>query len=94
MFFLDLIIFIADVSLQHNISPSKLAAMCLAATRFKWNIEPIWTECLAKITRFSWENIEFDFGKLFDITSTMLPRKQLEIELDQSIIEESKHELD
>lgn len=72
--------------------PSKLAAMCLAATRHKWNIEPIWTMELMKITHFSWEQIKFDFEKLFDIT--LLPRKQLEIELDGSIIEDSKHELD
>lgn len=75
------------MSLQHEMAPSQLAAMCLAATRYQRNLEPVWTLNLQKVTRYSWKNIESDFGELFNIR--IIPRNQLENELRECINRES-----
>lgn len=78
--------------MQHEIQPSKLAAMCLAAVRFHRNIEPIWPSRLCKLTQYTWECIECDFVKLFYVT--LIPREQLVAELDECINQESDLEFD
>lgn len=80
-----------DLSLQHEILPSKLAAMCVAATRFRKNIEPIWSANLTQVTRYKWNSIETDFQRLFDIK--LKSRPQLEAELKDGIILESRNKL-
>lgn len=77
----------ADISLQHDIAPSKLAAMCLAAVRFKRDVETVWPIRLIKLTHYTWESIEPYFAKLFDIK--LIPRNQLEAELEENIHLES-----
>lgn len=83
----DLITFCTDVTLQHGISPSKLASMCLAAARYQWNLEPIWPSRLRKVTQFSWECIKYDFQRLLNIEKR--PREQLEAELEVCVQAES-----
>lgn len=81
-----------DVSLQHDISPSRLAAMCLAAVRHDQNIMPVWPHRLIKLTQYTWECIEPDFDKLFEVT--LIPRRTLEEELNDSIRQENENEFD
>lgn len=76
-----------DISLQHDMAPSKLAAMCLAAVRFKRGIEPVWPISLIKLTHYTWDRIEPHFTKLFDIK--LIPRDLLEAELEENIHQES-----
>lgn len=78
--------------MQHEIQPSKLAAMCLAAVRYHRNLVPLWPSRLAKLTQYPWESIKFDFVKLFTIT--LLPREQLEAELDEHINQETNLEFE
>lgn len=65
--------------------------MCVAATRFRKNIEPIWTANLTKVTRYTWNSIETDFQRLFDIK--LKSRPQLEAEFKDGIILESRNKL-
>lgn len=74
--------------MQHKFLPSKIAAMCLAAARLRKKIEPIWTENLEKITRYTWNCIEDDFQLLFDIK--LYPSAQLEAEFENSLILEAR----
>lgn len=75
------------MSLQHDIAPSKLAAMCLAAIRNQRNIEPIWPLTLIKLTRYTWDNMKPDFEKLFNIL--VIPHEQLSVELEEGISQET-----
>lgn len=78
--------------MQHEVQPSKLAAMCIAASRYHRNLEPVWPQRLYELTGFKWECIKSDFIKIFSIT--LIPRDQLKAELDESINEESDLEFD
>lgn len=78
--------------MQHEIQPSKLAAMCLAAVRYHKDMEPVWPLRLFKLTQYTWESIELDFVKLFSIT--LIPREKLQAELDEHISQESDLEFD
>lgn len=71
------------MSLQHEMPPSQLAAMCLAAARYQWNLEPVWPLNLEKLTRYSWESIKSKLSQLFNIR--IIPRNQLENELRECI---------
>lgn len=58
--------------------------MCVAAARLRKKIEPIWTENLEKITRYTWNCIEDDFQlKLYQSA-------QLEAEFKNSLILEAR----
>lgn len=72
--------------------PSKLAAMCLAAVRYQRNLEPIWPQTLQMLTHLTWDSIKSDFQKLFNIK--LMPREQLEAELEEHISQEPNDEFD
>lgn len=78
--------------MQHEIQPSKLAAMCLAAVRYHKSLEPVWPLRLFKLTQYTWESIKLDFVKLFSIN--LIPREKLQAELDEHISQESDLEFD
>ncbi|XP_055323803.1 cyclin-J [Sitodiplosis mosellana] len=92
MDFLDLALF--DLSMQHDVQPSKLAAMCLAAARYHEfrHLKPVWPNRLMKLTEYKWECIKSDIVKLFSIK--LIPRDQLKAELDEKINQESDLEFD
>lgn len=78
--------------MQHEIVPSKIAALCLAAVRYHRGLEPVWPSRLIQLTQYTWESIKSDFTKLFAIK--LISREQLEAELDKCINEESDLEFD
>lgn len=80
---------LVDIGFQHNLPPSKVAAMCCAAVRYQRNMEPIWPEKLQKITQHTWDEVK-DFAKLLQIELT--PRERLEAELLRAIHQESRDE--
>lgn len=87
---MTLLLVLIDTRFTHDIPPSKVAAMCLAAIRFQRNIEPIWSSKLEKLTKYTWDQIKGEFPKLLQIQKR--PYERLSTELIEAINQESHEE--
>lgn len=75
---------LTDVWMQQNCMPSKLAACCLAGSRYVNGIKPTWSIELSRLTGYTWTDLEQLVDKI--ICLRIPPTIQLRNELFQKFV--------